>query len=1238
MADEKEKNETTPNENTEEKTKQPVNAPVGNPEPEEKKKKKEKPKKKGGFLGKFLCFIFGFLFGIIAIVGGIAGAGYYVYKQPVQKTLDLVNRFAGTDLSATLFGDDEKSGILNEKYANSLVSDLLKDAFAAVKSLTGDGQLSALEEISPKVGDLVENLLKTTDKYGLPFKKDDIMNTSLKGLPDYLTTTLKSATLGGLLSGVNGEPVSDPLLLAICYGEEGVDYEYNDEGKVEMLEGKTATTIDSLLAGNGLSDKVGSLSLGTLLEGVNGEPIADPLLLSICYGEEGVDYEYNDEGKIEMLEGKTATTVSSLTSGNGMTDKIGSLSLGELLENIDGKPVSDPLLLTLCYGEEGVDYKKDDEGNITMLGDAKATTINDLISDKGMTDTIGTLALTSVMDINVEDAIMRAIAYGPASHYTMTDGEITMKQVYYKIEKDTTTDPATYTVYDSEGEVVKVGEGETATNAVFTPNENDETEGTLTLSEDGTEKQFLQKDGEYYYAFNESEFTTPIKYKPTKIDDLAQNASSLIDGLYITDALNINNASHKVIISLACGTENVDYKIEDDGSITFLGDAKPRTIGDLKNKNSELIDGILLYDALGINEDSHPVLKAIAEDENGNKRTLKDLSEKSTEIINGIRLTDALTLTNKTHPVLKSIMVEGVEGVDYELIENGVDDKGNTIYEVKLLTENGKINTLEDLSKNSDTLINGIVLVDALGIDENSHAVLKSIAYDPTTGAKRTLGDLSGDNSTAIINGIELEGALGIDENSHAVLKSIAYDPTTGAKRTLGDLSGDNGKEIINGIELVAALDINEDSHPVLKSISNYGKEPLRTLGDLSGDKSTEIINGIYLVEALSITPDTHPVLKAIMVEGVEGVDYEIVADGDKVDDQGNPIYKVNLLPNGNGKLNTLKDLSSNSENLIDHIALDTILGADSSSALTDFLLHGREGIHFNKVDGEYQYSQRRYLYHEGVLYNEYGEKLGDYATAPISYTVGEGEKAITYYLQKSATNETQTIKIKHIVDGKTQSVENVPALVYYAFMDAQHTENAMYAATTIGELKGDSINNLPKRMKVSELLSAEDKDNRFLKLLMDETFDTIPGAIEQLSIAEVYADVVYANGKDGELNGTWKYLLTDPTREKAPEDYTLHDFNDMVSNMTANIQTASLNSLKADGIINNLDGDLLEKNILKSIDIPKLQGMNLSYETYKLFVDEAGEVRTDKNKIGEMTVLELFDYVGKVITSFSSI
>ncbi len=77
-----------------------------------------------------------------------------------------------------------------------------------------------------------------------------------------------------------------------------------------------------------------------------------------------------------------------------------SVELGKVFSKIAGDQPMSTLLYALCYGKEGEDYTKDEEGNVTMLGESKPTTIDTLISKDGMDGVI-----EKMQDIPLEDLI-----------------------------------------------------------------------------------------------------------------------------------------------------------------------------------------------------------------------------------------------------------------------------------------------------------------------------------------------------------------------------------------------------------------------------------------------------------------------------------------------------------------------------------------------------------------------------------------------------------------------------------------------------------------------------------------------------------------------------------------------------------------------------------------------------------------------------------------------------------------
>ena len=263
------------------------------------KKKKRKEKKKGGFLGKFLCLILGFFLGIAAIIGSVVGVVYYVATRPIDDTVEKVDDLTGAELYTTLFGSTDEPGILNPKYAEKKVGDLLNDLGDAIEDLGDDNAtLAGLNEISPKVSELVESLVKAIGKYGIPLDAQTMLNTPLKGengLAKYIETSLKTAPVGDLFQSFSDDKMSD-LLCAICYGEEGVDYEMDNEGNVTMLNGAQKTTVSDLISED-LSKIFDKIPVAAV---ININP-TDTVMCAIAYGSTN-RFTTDANGKVLMTQ------------------------------------------------------------------------------------------------------------------------------------------------------------------------------------------------------------------------------------------------------------------------------------------------------------------------------------------------------------------------------------------------------------------------------------------------------------------------------------------------------------------------------------------------------------------------------------------------------------------------------------------------------------------------------------------------------------------------------------------------------------------------------------------------------------------------------------------------------------------------------------------------------------------------------------------------------------------------
>ena len=133
--------------------------------------------KKGGFLGKFVSFLLGFIIGVGAIIGAVAGVVAYVMSNNLHNTVSLLDGFA-PGIYAMVFGEDGKNnGILDEKYADKMVADLLGDSMTAIADIQGgNGSLGDLSDIFPIVGNFATQLIEELDAYSIPIDRDTLLS------------------------------------------------------------------------------------------------------------------------------------------------------------------------------------------------------------------------------------------------------------------------------------------------------------------------------------------------------------------------------------------------------------------------------------------------------------------------------------------------------------------------------------------------------------------------------------------------------------------------------------------------------------------------------------------------------------------------------------------------------------------------------------------------------------------------------------------------------------------------------------------------------------------------------------------------------------------------------------------------------------------------------------------------------------------------------------------------------
>lgn len=215
-------------------------------------------------------------------------------------------------------------GMLNIDYTKWLTDSAAElNALQLVQQISGGGidTMGDIAEYTPYVDTLITTLNEQLSAIGVSIDGDEFKATNFSDLGSYFSDVVRNTELGKAL-GVTAN--SDPILIAICYGSEGTN-------------------------------------------------------------EEGGDYTLNDGGEIVMNEGKSPTTIASLTEGG---DIVGNITIEAALSvNAD----SNSAMRYLAYGTEGVSYtvETDSTGNkyINMLRDPMTGT---LYRKKKLSDLTGT--------------------------------------------------------------------------------------------------------------------------------------------------------------------------------------------------------------------------------------------------------------------------------------------------------------------------------------------------------------------------------------------------------------------------------------------------------------------------------------------------------------------------------------------------------------------------------------------------------------------------------------------------------------------------------------------------------------------------------------------------------------------------------------------------------------------------------------------------------------------------------
>ncbi|MDD6996064.1 MAG: hypothetical protein SPH68_07905 [Candidatus Borkfalkiaceae bacterium] len=448
---------------------------------------------------------------------------------------------------------------------------------------------------------------------------------------------------------------------------------------------------------------------------------------------------------------------------------------GEFLQNslqktrlagLIGAEPDTTLMGLLCFGEEGVDYIKNADGTLNWLGDSHELVVGDFMDNGATSDLFNRLSLKAVMEttgsVNLNDSITRALVYGTKNidykvETVAGEERITMLPFVYSFENDGS---GTKTLKDDHGDVVDA--------ALYF---NDAESGVLTLykavpaeGETPEVSAYLKQDGEdgKYYAYKTAEDAaagakdTRILHKATALGDLLKgDFESIFQDLELADLLNVTPSSDGALLALAYGNKGDDYTVT-DGKIVMLGDAKPRTIKDLKG-DASLFSDLRLADVLKISpSDANETMVILAYGKEGKNYTLvgDDINWLPKEYVEKKKTGESnYTLFDDNGNEVSGAVKDAANNVWTWTVGSGEESK---TYNAKAIVSPGDV-------KGTHTFY--------------VYEVIDGVTSDsPVKFAPRTINDLKTLDTQELIGGMTLESLLKIDVNSSdAVLTALAY-------------------------------------------------------------------------------------------------------------------------------------------------------------------------------------------------------------------------------------------------------------------------------------------------------------------------------------------------------------------------------------------------------------------------------------------------------------------------------
>lgn len=576
------------------------------------------------------------------------------------------------------------------------------------------------------------------------------------------------------------------------------------------------------------------------------------------------------------------------------------------------------ILSLLCYGEEGVHFNLDTNGEVVMREGYHQLTLGDFYDNDATTNLFYRISLRAVMSINTsasfDDPIVRALVYGTKGidYATNTSDEIVMLPLAYTYENDGS---GTYVLKDDHENAIdhslyrSASVGGHDVLALF---------ATAPTTAEEAPKYYLLKDtadGKYYAYATESaltagiagDFSGRVLHTGLSLGDLTSgDFGKMFEALTIADVLNVTATSDAMLRSLAYGSENEDYKIV-GGEIVMLNGAKPRTFNDLRNGDN-LLSSFYVKDLLNITADSNEAIISLAYGKEGKHYALD-------------KATNTFTMLEKVYTARKVAQAGGAPVLTlFDGDGKKVTDESAGSYDAARNVwtwsegsgENAKIYVAKQ------TGLFGVY---------NYYVYNASDASTPLKYTPRAITELGELNLNSLLDGVTLASVLGIDESAtdtDDLMMTLVY--------------GKKGKnyEIVTepstGTEKIKLL-------PIKYSATFDTASGAYAWKDENGNAVTPVSIDSNVFEFLRTE---NGVTRYVYVAGVTADGAYNVRDA----------FTAELYH----KARTISDLSSGGGILpiLDDVELKTFLAEDKTDKINLYLLYGKEAK-YNPSTGAYE-------------------------------------------------------------------------------------------------------------------------------------------------------------------------------------------------------------------------------------------------------------------------------------------